>query len=116
MDILKELSASLEDVAQHSGRAAVQIFVRSYVTAGESEDSNGELLTAQNSSGSGIILSPMDHSHERARGERRAFGEGAIEHEDGGGGAQEWRPHSESAIPGTLVGVDRDTDLAVCED
>ena len=40
-----------------AGRAVVQIFVRSYV-ASDSSSNNGELLTAENSSGSGILLSP----------------------------------------------------------
>jgi S1-C subfamily serine protease len=57
MDVLKDLSGSFEEISQHCGRAVVQIFVRSYVPS-ESSDSSTELLTAQNSSGSGIILSP----------------------------------------------------------
>ena len=58
MDVLKQLSASFEEISQRSGRAVVQIFVRSYVTASEGSDSSNELLTAENSSGSGIILTP----------------------------------------------------------
>jgi len=57
MDVLKELSGSFEEISQRCGRAVVQIFVRSYVPAADS-DSSTELLTAENSSGSGIILSP----------------------------------------------------------
>ena len=37
MDVLKELSRSFEEVSQRSGRAVVQIFVRSYVAADSSE-------------------------------------------------------------------------------
>ncbi len=102
MDILKQLSASLEDVAQNSGRAVVQIFVRSYVP-GDTEETNGELLTAQNSSGSGIILTPdgyiLTNSHV-VKGAHTI----KVQLND----ANFRRP-----IPGTLVGVDRDTDLAV---
>ncbi|MGH9696030.1 MAG: hypothetical protein ACRD5Z_17915, partial [Bryobacteraceae bacterium] len=57
MDVLKELSGSFEEISQRCGRAVVQIFVRSYVAA-DSSDSSTELLTAENSSGSGMILSP----------------------------------------------------------
>ena len=57
MDVLKQLSGSFEEISQRSGRAVVQIFVRSYATPSENDNSN-ELLTAENSSGSGIILTP----------------------------------------------------------
>ena len=53
---LKELSGTLEDLSARSGRAVVQIFVRSYVTA-EDSDRVTELLSKENSSGSGIIMS-----------------------------------------------------------
>ena len=113
MDVLKELSGSLEEISQRCGRAVVQIFVRSYVPA-ENSDSSTELLTAENSSGSGMILSPdgyiLTNAHVvkgahtvkvqlnvRAEAEAREQGDRSMN-----------RP-----IAGTLVGLDRDTDLAV---
>ena len=51
---LKDLSQTLEDLSARTGRSVVQIFVRSYVTA--DADQSNELLTKENSSGSGIIL------------------------------------------------------------
>jgi serine protease Do len=113
MDVLKQLSASFEEVSQRSGRAVVQIFVRSYVPA-ESSPNGGELLTAQDSSGSGIIMSPdgyiLTNSHVvkgahsvrvqlnvRAEQTAREQGDRAMN-----------RP-----LPGTVVGLDRDSDLAV---
>src|SRR3954447_17582346 len=57
MDALRELSSSFEEISRLSGRAVVQIFVRSYVPA-ESSQNVSDLLTAENSSGSGIIMSP----------------------------------------------------------
>jgi serine protease Do len=113
MDVLKELSGSFEEISQRCGRAVVQIFVRSYVPA-ENSDSSTELLTAQNSSGSGMILSSdgyiLTNAHVvkgahsvkvqlnvRTEAEARQQGDRSLN-----------RP-----IAGTLVGIDRDTDLAV---
>src|SRR5437588_12606341 len=56
MDVLRDLSASFEEISQRTGRAVVQIFVRSYVA--EEGSQSGDVLTAENSSGSGIIMSP----------------------------------------------------------
>jgi len=112
-DVLRELSASFEEISQRSGRAVVQIFARSYVTPDDSEN-KGELLTAENSSGSGILMSPdgyiltnahvVKNAHTltvqlnvRAEAEARELGDRSMN-----------RP-----IAGTLVGIDRDSDLAV---
>jgi serine protease Do len=112
-DLLRQLSTSLEEISQRSGRAVVQIFVRSYV-ASDSSDSSSELLTAENSTGSGIIMSPdgyiLTNAHVvkgahsvkvqlnvRAENEARQQGDRSYN-----------RP-----ITATLVGVDRDSDLAV---
>jgi serine protease Do len=114
MDALKEMSSSFEEISQRSGRAVVQIFVRSYVTA-DSSDNNGELLTAQNSSGSGIIMSSdgyiLTNAHvvKGAHSVKVQLNVRAEEEE-----AREHGDHSfNRPIPGTLVGVDRDSDLAV---
>lgn len=113
-DVLKQFSASFEEISQRSGRAVVQIFVRSYSTGGDSTDSNGALLTAENSSGSGILLSPdgyiltnahvVKNAHTvkvqlnvRAEAEERELGDHTFN-----------RP-----LAGHIVGVDRDSDLAV---
>jgi serine protease Do len=113
MDVLKQLSSSFEEVSQRSGRAVVQIFVRSYVPA-ENSNTEGGLLTAEDSSGSGIILSPdgyiLTNAHVvksahsvkvqlnlRAEAEKREQGDRSLN-----------RP-----LAGTIIGLDRDSDLAV---
>jgi serine protease Do len=113
MDVLRQLSTSFEEISQRSGRAVVQIFVRSYVTP-ENSETNGELLTAENSSGSGILMSQdgyiLTNSHVvknahsvkvqlnvRAEAEARELGDRSVD-----------RP-----LTGKIIGVDRETDLAV---
>ena len=113
MEGLKELSKTFEELSAQAGRSVVQIFVRSYVTA-EDADRVTELLSKENSSGSGILLSADGYiltnahvvrgAHEvkvqlnvRAEAEARQQGDRTLN-----------RP-----IVGKVIGIDRDSDLAV---
>jgi serine protease Do len=113
MDALKQMSSSFEEISRRSGRAVVQIFVRSYITTDSSDDS-GELLTAQNSSGSGIILSPDGYILTNAHVVKGAH---SVKVQLNVRAEEEAREQGDRSfnrpIPGTLVGVDRDSDLAV---
>jgi serine protease Do len=110
---LKELSQTLQDLSAEAGRSVVQIFVRSYVTT-EDSDRVTDLLTKENSSGSGILLSADGYiltnahvvrgAHEvkvqlnvRAEAEAREQGDRSFN-----------RP-----MEGKVIGIDRDSDLAV---
>ncbi len=113
MVALKDLSKTLEDLSSEAGRSVVQIFVRSYVTA-EDSDRVADLLTKETVSGSGILLTADGYiltnahvvrgAHEvkvqlnvRAEAEAREQGDRSFN-----------RP-----IAGKVVGIDRDSDLAV---
>ena len=110
---LKELSKTLEELSAQTGRCVVQIFVRSYVTA-EDTDRVADLLNKEDSSGSGVLLSADGYiltnahvvrgAHQvkvqlnvRAEAEARDQGDRTMN-----------RP-----LSGTVIGIDRDSDLAV---
>jgi serine protease Do len=110
---LKEFSKTLEELSSRAGRSVVQIFVSSYVTT-DSTDQGSELLSKESSSGSGIILTADGYiltnahvvrsAHDvrvqlniRMEDEARAQGDRSLN-----------RP-----IDGKVVGVDRDSDLAL---
>ena len=113
MDVLRQLSTSFEEISQRSGRAVVQIFVRSYVTT-EGTDNSGQLLTAENSSGSGIILSPDGYILTNAHVVRNAHSVKVQLNVRAEAEAQEQGDRTlNRPINGTLVGSDRDSDLAV---
>jgi serine protease Do len=109
--VLTSLSGSLEHVTAEVGRAVVQIFARSYVP-GTDSDSSDQLLTSQNSSGSGVLLTPdgyiLTNAHvvSGARSLR-------VELSSDLSLRQPEAKRPGRAMPAKVIGVDRATDLAV---
>jgi serine protease Do len=111
--IFKELSSTLEMISSQSGRAVVQIFARGYTTNDESSNTD-TLLTSQRSSGSGVVLTPdgfiLTNAHvvKGARNLRVDLPHPPV---------TDVQRHSEKfaarSIPARVIGVDRQTDLAV---
>jgi len=111
--IFRELSNTLETISSQSGRAVVQIFARGYTTNDESSNTD-TLLTSQRSSGSGVVLTPdgfiLTNAHV-VKGARNLRVD--LPHQP----APEAQAHTEKfagrSIPARVIGVDRQTDLAV---
>jgi serine protease Do len=106
------LSASFEEISHSCGRAVVEILGRTY--AREGSENGGALLTTQNSSGSGIVVSPdgyiLTNAHVvRASHNLRvclSFREAAEMHPKD-------RGKMDRALPAAIIGIDSETDLAV---
>lgn len=110
---LNQFSKALEDLSARTGRSVVQIFVRSYVTA-ENTNQVTELLSKESSSGSGILLSADGYILTNAHVVRAAHDVKVqlnirMENE----ARQQGDRSLNRPIDGRVVGIDRDSDLAV---
>jgi serine protease Do len=112
LDSLHELSGSLEALARRVNHAVVQIFSSGYALSDDAQAGAVATITRQRASGTGVILSAdgyiVTNAHVVANGRRirvRVASES---------------PHAESILQpaarileAKVIGVDRDTDLAV---
>lgn len=112
VEVLKGLSNSFEEIAQRSGQGVVQIFARTYTAQGS--ESSSPLLTSQNSTASGIIVSPDGYILTNAHAIRGAHS--IRVHMTVSASMDAGRQPAASldrSLSATVVGVDPETDLAV---
>jgi serine protease Do len=120
MDSLHELSDSIEALSRTVSPAVVQVFSTGY-GFGEEEGEAGAatsagLVTRQRSSGSGVVLSPdgyiITNNHVVRNARRIRVQLVSLPDEPGTGRQQRMHAHGK-LLEATVVGVDREADLAV---
>jgi serine protease Do len=115
LDVLHELNESLETLTSKVSRSVVQVFATGYSFGEEGEGENAGLFTKQKSSGSAVIFTSdgylVTNNHvvqgaEKVRvqlsySDDRGSGHGSVTRRKG------------KLLPARIVGVDRESDLAV---
>jgi len=114
-DALEGLSASLEVLARRVNRSVVKIVTTGYGLSEESDSNNASLLTRQRATGSGVVLSPEGFIVTNAhviQGARRIRVQLPVSER-----AEQQRQSilkpAGTVLDAKVVGVDRETDLAV---
>jgi serine protease Do len=113
-DALHDLSTQLETLSHRVSLAVVQIFSTGYVLNDERDSgSNAAIVTRQHATGSGVVLSAdgyiVTNAHVVANARKVRV---RLANEAPGGGDGSMQP-SGKMLEATVIGVDRDTDLAV---
>jgi serine protease Do len=123
IDSLNELSASMEELSSRVSKAVVQIFSTGYALRSEGEPgTSAAVVTRQRATGSGVILSPdgyiLTNGHVVSNARRvrvRLAGEKPNAGAPGTvapGRAAAMQPTGKM-LEAKIVGIDRDTDIAV---
>jgi len=113
-DALHELSSALELLSHRTGRAVVQVFSTGFVLSDEDDSGDAALLSKQKSTGSGVIISADGYIVTNANVVKggRHFEIQLSEAQERTPGHSILRP-SGTKLEAKIVGVDRDSDLAV---
>jgi serine protease Do len=114
-DALHDLSAQLEALSHRVGLSVVQIFSTGYVLNDDRESgSNAAIVTRQRASGSGVVMSADGYIVTNAHvvASARKVRVRIADETPGSPGDGAMRP-SGKMLEAAVVGVDRDTDLAV---
>jgi serine protease Do len=115
LDVLHELNESLETLTSKVSKSVVQVFATGYSFGDDSDSETAGLYSKQKSSGSAVIFTPdgylVTNNHvvqgaEKVRvqlsySDDRAGGHGSVTRRKG------------KLLPARIVGVDRESDLAV---
>jgi serine protease Do len=114
-DPLQQFSVSLENLARRVNPAVVQIFSSGYrLSEDNATGSNAAVVTRQNATGSGIILSAdgyiVTNNHVVANARRVRV---RLAAENPGGGPRPLMQPAGKILDARIVGTDRDTDVAV---
>jgi serine protease Do len=112
-DALHELSAQMEALSHRVSRAVVQIFSTGYVVNDQRDPgSNAAIVTRQHASGSGVVMSADGYIVTNAHvvvGARSV----RVRMADESSGAEAVIEPSSNVVEARVVGMDRETDLAV---
>jgi serine protease Do len=106
-----ELSGALEATARTVGPAVVEIFTTSYAPGAGVVPSSGDLIATQRASGSGVIVDPAGYIVTNAhvvRGAQRVRVSLPV-----AAAGQSILAARSRIVPGRIIGVDLETDLAV---
>src|ERR1035438_9202047 len=113
-DALHDLSAQLETLSRHVSLAVVQIFSTGYVLNDERESgSNAAIVTRQHATGSGVVMSADGYIVTNAHVVSNARKVRARIADEVAGGPNGAMQPSGKMLEASVVGVDRETDLAV---
>jgi serine protease Do len=117
-DALHELSAQLEALSHRVSRAVVQIFATGYVLNDERESgSNAAIVTRQRATGSGVVVSAdgyiVTNAHVVSNARQVRVRMADVSAAGAAGSTNAAMQPSGKILEARIVGVDRETDLAV---
>ncbi len=114
-DLIRGLSADVQSLSQVVGRCVVQISAKGYTLDSQTEHGQASLLQPERSTGSGVILSAdgliMTNAHVVTGATKLRVRLVGLEQEQGFSIAE--HQQHRGPLDGTLIGLDRQTDLAL---
>ena len=115
LDVLHELNESLETLTSKVSKSVVQVFATGYSFGEEGEGESAGLFSKQKSSGSAVIFTPDGYlvtNNHVVQGAEKVRVQLSYSDDPGSGHGSMTRRKGKS-LPARIVGVDRESDLAV---